>query len=197
MMNGHPSLLTPHTLSRYRLTFPDINHVEGLIPKEFGANAAAIPGAQDLLEALENVRAPWLVVTSGTHALASGWLDVLHLVQPSIMITAEDVKVGKPGQSTSVSSLPMTLSLMSRQILKATCWAEIGWGWAKTRRSWWWRTRRQASEPEKPLVARCLVWPPRTGQTSSRLRVPTGSCRIYGVYECEIKAVIRTCLRRR
>lgn len=35
-------------------------------------------------------------MTSGTLALATGWLDVMKLSRPTNMVTAEDVKTGKP-----------------------------------------------------------------------------------------------------
>lgn len=75
---------------------PDVSHVEGLIPKEFGQDAVEIPGARHLLETLEAAGAPWGVVTSGTRALIAGWLEVLKLAQPRFLVVAEDVEVGKP-----------------------------------------------------------------------------------------------------
>ena len=36
-------------------------------------------------------------VTSGTRALVTGWLSVMKLAQPKIMVFAEDVSHGKPG----------------------------------------------------------------------------------------------------
>lgn len=35
-------------------------------------------------------------MTSGTRALVDGWLDVLKLAHPSVLVVAEDVKQGKP-----------------------------------------------------------------------------------------------------
>ncbi|KAL8953053.1 MAG: hypothetical protein Q9222_001046 [Ikaeria aurantiellina] len=66
------------------------------IPIEYGADAVEIPGARSLLAALEQVDAPWAIVTSGTHALASGWLDVMCLSHPKHLVVAEDVSTGKP-----------------------------------------------------------------------------------------------------
>jgi glycerol 3-phosphatase-1 len=74
----------------------DINHVEGLIPKEFGQDAAEIPGSRALLERLEDQAIPWCIVTSGTRPLVTGWLDVMKLAHPKKLVTAEDVKNGKP-----------------------------------------------------------------------------------------------------
>jgi glycerol-1-phosphatase len=74
----------------------DISHIEGLIPREFGQDAVEIPGARRLLASLDLWEAPWAVVTSGTSALANGWIDVMKLAQPKHMVVAEDVENGKP-----------------------------------------------------------------------------------------------------
>jgi glycerol 3-phosphatase-1 len=74
----------------------DISHAEGLIPKEFGQDAVEIPGSRALLDKLEDQAIPWCIVTSGTRPLVSGWLDVMKLAHPKKMVTAEDVKNGKP-----------------------------------------------------------------------------------------------------
>jgi len=73
-----------------------VSHVEGLIPKEFGADAIEVPGARNLLDSLEAVNARWAIVTSGTRALVSGWLDVMKLPNPKNLVVAEDVNDGKP-----------------------------------------------------------------------------------------------------
>jgi len=73
-----------------------VSHVEGLIPREFGADAIEVPGARDLLAFLDAVNARWAIVTSGTRALVSGWLDVMNLPQPHDLVVAEDVNAGKP-----------------------------------------------------------------------------------------------------
>jgi len=73
-----------------------ICHEESLIPKEFGHDAVEIPGARKLLASLEDVGAPWAVVTSGTRGLVNGWLEVLKLAHPRQMVVAEDVENGKP-----------------------------------------------------------------------------------------------------
>jgi glycerol 3-phosphatase-1 len=67
-----------------------------LIPKEFGQDAVEIPGSRALLEKLEEEAVPWCIVTSGTRPLVTGWLDVMKLAHPKRMVTAEDVKNGKP-----------------------------------------------------------------------------------------------------
>lgn len=78
------------------LTLTDVSYIEGCIPREYGSDAIEIPGARDLLAGLEQSRAKWGVVTSGTRALVDGWLDVLKLAHPSVLVVAEDVKQGKP-----------------------------------------------------------------------------------------------------
>lgn len=74
----------------------DISHLEGLIPKEFGQDAVEIPGSRAMLDELEHQAVPWCIVTSGTRPLVTGWLDVMKLAHPKRMVTAEDVKLGKP-----------------------------------------------------------------------------------------------------
>jgi len=76
-----------------------ISHMEGLIPREFGRDATEIPGAGKFLASLEDVNAPWAVVTSGTRALIDGWIGVMKLVHPKHMVVAEDVENGKPDPS--------------------------------------------------------------------------------------------------
>lgn len=77
----------------------DISQEEALIPKEFGSDANEIAGARRLLASLEAAHAPWAVVTSGTRALLTGWLDVLQLAHPRTLVVAEDVEHGKPDPS--------------------------------------------------------------------------------------------------
>ncbi|KAF2460924.1 HAD-like domain-containing protein [Lineolata rhizophorae] len=73
-----------------------VSYMEGLIPKQFGADAVEIPGSRALLHQLETVGAPWAIVTSGTRPLVMGWLDVMALAHPRNLVTAEDVQRGKP-----------------------------------------------------------------------------------------------------
>jgi glycerol 3-phosphatase-1 len=49
-----------------------------------------------MLAALQSSGAKWGVVTSGTRALIDGWLGVLGLPHPEILVVAEDVELGKP-----------------------------------------------------------------------------------------------------
>lgn len=81
-------------LTRENLT--DISYVEGLIPKEYGQDAVEVAGARELLSSLDRVKAPWAIVTSGTKALADGWIQVMKLAHPKHMVVAEDVDQGKP-----------------------------------------------------------------------------------------------------
>jgi glycerol 3-phosphatase-1 len=75
---------------------PDISHLEGLIPREFGADAVEIQGSRALLDQLEDKSVPWCIVTSGTMPLVTGWLDVMKLAHPKNLVVAESVKIGKP-----------------------------------------------------------------------------------------------------
>ena len=74
----------------------DVSYIEGQIPQQYGSDAIEIPGARDLLTALETSGANWGVVTSGTRALVDGWLGVLGLAHPRVLVVAEDVELGKP-----------------------------------------------------------------------------------------------------
>jgi len=73
--------------------------MEGLIPKIYGADAAEILGARDLLSSVTSANIPWAIVTSGTSPLVTGWLDVLKLPVPKNLVVAEDVENGKPDPS--------------------------------------------------------------------------------------------------
>jgi mannitol-1-/sugar-/sorbitol-6-phosphatase len=54
------------------------------------------PGATELLAALERLRLPWAVVTSCDRRLAALRLGAVR-IEPPLLVTAEDVEVGKPG----------------------------------------------------------------------------------------------------
>lgn len=75
---------------------PDVSHVEGLIPLEYGKDAVEIPGSRQLLDELEKAAAAWAIVTSGTRPLVTGWLNVMKLAHPRNLVAAEDVPRGKP-----------------------------------------------------------------------------------------------------
>ena len=98
------------------LIYPsDVQHIEGLIPKTYGADAVEIPGSRALLDELEKVGAPWAIVTSGTHPLVTGWIEVMKLAHPKNLVTAEDVQQGKPDPacySLGRDRLSLTLSLI-------------------------------------------------------------------------------------
>ena len=82
-------LLTDHIAT-------DVSYIEGQVPQQYGSDAIEIPGARDILTALETSGANWGVVTSGTRALVDGWLGVLGLAHPRVLGVAEDVELGKP-----------------------------------------------------------------------------------------------------
>jgi mannitol-1-/sugar-/sorbitol-6-phosphatase len=58
------------------------------------ASVCTVPGARALLESMPADR--WAVVTSGTSALARARLAAAGLPQPQVLITADDVSLGKP-----------------------------------------------------------------------------------------------------
>ncbi|PGH14160.1 hypothetical protein AJ80_06029 [Polytolypa hystricis UAMH7299] len=94
--HGRRSIDVLRIVAPERANWEYVSKVEGLIPREYGQDAVEIPGARDLLHSLEEAKAPWAVVTSGTKALVDGWLDVLKLARPKNLVVAEDVEVGKP-----------------------------------------------------------------------------------------------------
>ncbi|NAZ82473.1 HAD-IA family hydrolase [Kineococcus sp. R8] len=61
---------------------------------EAAAEVTAVPGAAELTAALPAGR--WAVVTSGTRALATARLAAAGLPAPAVVVTADDVRVGKP-----------------------------------------------------------------------------------------------------
>lgn len=76
--------------------WPDISGIEAVIPRDYGHDATEVPGARALLNQLETAGAPWAIVTSGTRLLVDGWLSVMRLARPRVLVTAEDVQRGKP-----------------------------------------------------------------------------------------------------
>ncbi|KAL4976811.1 HAD-like domain-containing protein [Aspergillus desertorum] len=94
--HGRRSIDTLQLYDPARANWEYVSHVEGLIPKDFGSDAVEIPGARSILAALEESGATWGVVTSGTRALIDGWLGVLKLTHPKVLVVAEDVELGKP-----------------------------------------------------------------------------------------------------
>lgn len=77
----------------------DVCKVEGAIPHKYRQDAIEVPGSRVLLEKLESAGAPWAIVTSGTRPLVFGWLDVMKLARPKVLVTAEEVQEGKPDPS--------------------------------------------------------------------------------------------------
>jgi len=86
----------PEALGGVLMASADISHIEGLIPKQFGADAVEIAGSRALLHQLEESSVPWAIVTSGTRPLVTGWLDMMKLAHPENLVVAEDVEQGKP-----------------------------------------------------------------------------------------------------
>ncbi|RYP28853.1 hypothetical protein DL767_007011 [Monosporascus sp. MG133] len=94
--HGRRSLDMLKLLCLEKANWEYIRHMEGLLPKLHGGDAVEIPGARALLDDLIAARAPWAIVTSGTVPLVTGWLDVLKLPHPAVLVTAESVENGKP-----------------------------------------------------------------------------------------------------
>ncbi|KAL8941448.1 MAG: hypothetical protein Q9216_002221 [Gyalolechia sp. 2 TL-2023] len=94
--HGRRSIETLALYDQNKANWDYVSHIEGLIPKEYGGDAVEIPGARSLLAALDHANAPWAIVTSGTRALLTGWLDVMNLSHPNNLVVAEDVSAGKP-----------------------------------------------------------------------------------------------------
>ncbi|PKY07585.1 putative glycerol-3-phosphate phosphatase [Aspergillus campestris IBT 28561] len=94
--HGRRSIDTMQLYDKSKANWEWVSEVEGRIPKEYGSDAVEIPGARALLSSLDEAGARWGVVTSGTRALVDGWLDVLGLTHPRMLIVAEDVEQGKP-----------------------------------------------------------------------------------------------------
>ncbi|RYP53455.1 hypothetical protein DL768_001600 [Monosporascus sp. mg162] len=94
--HGRRSIDTLRLLCPEKANWEYIRHMEGLLPKLHGGDAIEIPGARALLDDLITAGAPWAIVTSGTVPLVTGWLDVLKLPHPAVLVTAESVENGKP-----------------------------------------------------------------------------------------------------
>ncbi|KAI4277139.1 MAG: hypothetical protein LQ337_002012 [Flavoplaca oasis] len=94
--HGRRSIDTLALYDQSKANLNYVSYIEGLIPREYGADAVEIPGARSLLASLEHIKAPWAIVTSGTRPLVTGWLDVMKLSHPQHLVVAEDVSAGKP-----------------------------------------------------------------------------------------------------
>ncbi|KAI1265756.1 HAD-like protein [Xylariaceae sp. FL1019] len=94
--HGRRSIDMLKVLAPNKANWEYVRQLEALLPKLYGSEAVEIPGARALLSSLIEAKAPWAIVTSGTEPLVHGWLDVLKLPQPEILVSAESVENGKP-----------------------------------------------------------------------------------------------------
>ncbi|RAK93506.1 glycerol-3-phosphate phosphatase [Aspergillus costaricaensis CBS 115574] len=94
--HGRRSIDTIQLYDPKKANWEYVSYIEGRIPKEYGSDAVEIPGARYFMSALDDAGARWGVVTSGTRALVDGWLGVLNLAHPKVLVVAEDVELGKP-----------------------------------------------------------------------------------------------------
>ncbi|KAK1058976.1 DL-glycerol-3-phosphatase [Friedmanniomyces endolithicus] len=70
---------------------------EARVPRDWGGDAVEVPGARGLLRAIAGSRGvPWAIVTSGTRGLVEGWLGVMGMERPGVLVCAEEVGEGKP-----------------------------------------------------------------------------------------------------
>lgn len=91
--HGRPSIVTlreylpsaDHEAENALVERAEIEDTEGVVP---------LPGAAELLETLPRDR--WVIVTSGTRPLAEVRIRAAGLPQPKFIITASDVRNGKP-----------------------------------------------------------------------------------------------------
>jgi glycerol 3-phosphatase-1 len=106
-IDSHELLRTSHgrrTIDILRQWKPEMadaktsSELEATIPVRWASFATPVPGVHQLHDALPPTQ--WGIVTSGTYAMASGWLKhFLHFDLPQVFVTAEDVKEGKPDPS--------------------------------------------------------------------------------------------------
>ena len=87
------------TIETIRMLQPQVDaETEAVRLEELEAHStegvSEMPGAKDLLETIPVGR--WCVVTSGTRYLATRRLAAAHLSAPEILVTADDVREGKP-----------------------------------------------------------------------------------------------------
>ncbi|KAL8643284.1 MAG: hypothetical protein Q9228_000091 [Teloschistes exilis] len=118
--HGRRSIETIALYDKSKANWDYVSHAEGLIPIEHGADAVEIPGARSLLASLEHASAPRAIVTSGTRALVTGWLDVMHLSRPKHLVVAEDVSAGKPAPDCykrAISDLGLTAGKAQMNVL--------------------------------------------------------------------------------
>lgn len=78
-----------------------VNFMEKDIPAQLGHMALPIPGAQRLLQQIEEkcgalADNQWAICTSGSRGLASGWLKVFGWKEPIVFVTSDRCTKGKP-----------------------------------------------------------------------------------------------------
>ena len=96
--HGSPGV---QTIRRFR---PDLDDravariVARQLEKEYEdlSDVVAAPGAAVLLSTLDRLSLPWAVVTSADVRLARSRLGAAGLPEPPLLVTVEDVRVGKP-----------------------------------------------------------------------------------------------------
>lgn len=91
--HGRPSLATIRELLPNGDHEAETREVERQEIEDIG-DVVALPGAQALLETISQQR--WAVVTSATRALAEVRLRVAGLPEPKHLVTASDLRRGKP-----------------------------------------------------------------------------------------------------
>lgn len=96
--HGRRSIDVLKILAPEKANWEFVQHMEGLLPKNYGHIAVEIPGARTMLDDIIALSGRWAIVTSGTVPLVTGWLKARSLPQPNAdhLITAESVKNGKP-----------------------------------------------------------------------------------------------------
>ncbi|KAK5114851.1 hypothetical protein LTR62_002008 [Meristemomyces frigidus] len=94
--HGRRSIDVLSILAPEKANWEFVCQAEGQVPLLYGRDAVEVPGSRIMLERLEAAGAAWAIVTSGTRPLVTGWLDVMKLAHPKFMVTAEEVKEGKP-----------------------------------------------------------------------------------------------------
>ncbi|TKA79369.1 hypothetical protein B0A55_02836 [Friedmanniomyces simplex] len=94
--HGRRSIDVLALLAPEKANWEFVREAEGRVPLEYGSDAVELPGARALLERLEKGGVPWAIVTSGTRPLVEGWLRVMKLARPGVLVSAEEVAKGKP-----------------------------------------------------------------------------------------------------
>ncbi|KAK3110236.1 DL-glycerol-3-phosphatase [Teratosphaeriaceae sp. CCFEE 6253] len=97
--HGRRSIDVLALLAPEKANWDFVCEAEARVPRDYGRDATEIPGARTLLERLEGEGVPWAIVTSGTKGLVGGWLDVMKLARPRVLVSAEEVAKGKPDPS--------------------------------------------------------------------------------------------------